>query len=268
MGIVYLLAAALIYSTMPVLIRSLNTGHLPPISQVFLRYVFAFLAAAIYFVVTRSDFKVKRKDLPLLIFISIFGYALTNLFFTYGVLLTQVSTALFIFYCFGVVTPVLGIIFLKEKFNNANLLALVLGFLALLLLFTPTGLPGPKIGAVFALLSALAQSSYLVGRKILSGYSSKLILLSSTSLGVLTTGILALTLERKFYSGVGGILEISSRTWLVTVIFGLLNFMAWFLMSKGFQTVKATTGGLVLLLENGFFSGHRMLLRLETHGFA
>lgn len=81
MGIIFLLTAALIYSLMPVLIRLLNVGHLPPISQVFLRYIFAFLAAGVYFVATKERFRIQKRDLLLLVVMGVFGYGLTNLFF-------------------------------------------------------------------------------------------------------------------------------------------------------------------------------------------
>lgn len=251
MGIIFLLVAALIYSLMPVLIRLLNEGHLPTISQVFLRYIFAFLAAAVYFFGTKAKLKIQKRDLPLFLALGVLGYGLTNLLFTYGILLTKISTALFIFYCFGIVTPILAIIFLKEKFNFWNLLALALGLASLLLLFRPTSFNTWKIGALFALAAAFTQSGYLIGRKFLASYSSEAILLTSTFLGALSAGFLAVTFESDFYSG-GGLHLISGRTWLLTVLFGLLNFSAWFLMSRGFEKVKATTGGLVLLLENFF----------------
>ncbi len=40
-GVFFLLLAAILYSIMPVLIRILGGGGVPPVSQVFLRYIFA-----------------------------------------------------------------------------------------------------------------------------------------------------------------------------------------------------------------------------------
>lgn len=36
------------------------------------------------------------------------------------------------------------------------------------------------------------------------------------------------------------------------MIAGAINFFGWFFMSKGFQLVKASTGGLIMLVENVF----------------
>lgn len=251
-GIIYLLLAAFLYSIMPLFIRWLNAGNVPPMSQVFLRYIFAFLGAGGYFYITKSKFKLETKTLPLLIITAVFGYALTNLFFTYGMIYTQVTTALFIFYSFAIITPLLAFIFLKEKANQYNWVGLGLSLLALLLLFQPNALLTWKIGALFALLSALGQSFYLIARKKLVVYSSQQILLISTFTGVVTLGIMALIFEKSFYFGASGIKTLQPETWLLTIIFGLDNFLAWLLMSKGFQLIKASIGSLILLVENIF----------------
>ena len=254
-GIIYLLLAAFLYSIMPLFIRWLNAGNVPPMSQVFLRYIFAFLGAATYFYLSKAKFKLDQKTLPLLIIMAVFGYALTNLFFTYGMIYTQVTTALFIFYSFAIMTPLLAFIFLKEKANQYNWIGLALSLAALFFLFQPNTLTTWKVGALFALLSALGQSFYLIARRKLMVYSSSQILLSSTFAGVVTLGILALIFERSFYFGTAGIKTLQPETWLLTVIFGLDNFFAWLLMSKGFQLVKASLGSLILLVENVFVVG-------------
>jgi len=251
-GILLLLGSALLYSIMPVLIRTLGAGHIPPMSQVFLRYIFAFLAALIYFVITKSKFELNKKHIPAILLLSVFGYALTNLWFTYGILYTQVGTALFIFYCWGIITPILGLIFLKEKMNIYNIVALLMGGAALALLFSPAPVSTWKLGAIFAFASALGQSFYLIGRMKLSQYNSKFLLLCNTFIGVITLGLLAFLFEDNFYSSNQGIMTVSPATWIATILFGIDNFAAWLLMSKGFQFVSTSTGSMVLLAENIF----------------
>lgn len=251
-GTFYLLGSALLYSIMPVLIRILGAGHITPMSQVFLRYIFAFLSALIYFKVTKSKFELKKKDIVPILLLAIFGYALTNLFFTYGMIYTQISIALFIFYCNGIITPILGYIILKEKANIYNISALIIGAFALTLLFAPTSVSTWKLGAVFALASGLGQSFYLIGRKKLANYSSKFLLLCSTLVGVIVLGTMSFLFENSFYSQPQGISSVSAITWLVTILFGIDNFLAWLFMSKGFQLVKTTTGSMLLLAENAF----------------
>jgi len=69
-GAFFLVLSAFLYSIMPVAIRFLGSQKLTPIFQVFLRYIFAFLAAAIYFfVIKKTKIAVKGKDMPLLILV-------------------------------------------------------------------------------------------------------------------------------------------------------------------------------------------------------
>ena len=98
LGIFFLLLSAFLYSIMPIMIRLLKVGGLPPMTQVFSRYIFALISALIYFFITSSKFKIEKKDILFLLLVSIFGYALTNLFFTYGVIYTSVGNALFFSY--------------------------------------------------------------------------------------------------------------------------------------------------------------------------
>ena len=234
---------------MPVLIRILGRGHIPPASQVFLRYGVACVAAVVYFLVSKAKFHVAKKDLVLLFFVALFGYALVNLFYTYANLNTQIGTVLFIFNCSTVMGPLLGYVFLKEKMNKGMIFAMGIGFISLFFLFSPGPMATWKIGAIYALISAVGSSFYVIGRKKLGAYDSKLILLTNTIVGVVTLGIISLYLETSFYTH-GGIQSVAPMTWLVTVLFGLDNFTAYLFMTKGYQLVTAGTGSMVMLTEN------------------
>jgi drug/metabolite transporter (DMT)-like permease len=247
-GIVFLLLSALLYSSMPVMIRLLGGSGMPPMSQVFLRYIFAFIAAVVYFTgFQKTKFKVDKKDWGLFAVATIFCYALTNLFFTYGILNTLVSNALFLFYTYAIITPILGFFLIKEKLNKFNIVALILSFAALLLLFQPNALPTWKIGGIFALLAALGQSLYVIIRRKLGSYSAGIMMLGNTFVGVIILGAMALVFENSFYKTT--IFTLSINTWVTTILFGIANFLAWFFMTKGFELFKATAGSLILLTE-------------------
>lgn len=248
-GILFLFISVLLYSIMPVLIRVLGRGHIPPVSQVFLRYCVAFTAALIYFIASKSKFIVAKKDALLLFFVALFGYAFVNLFYTYANLNTQIGTVLFIFNCSTVMGPLLGYFFLREKLNSAMIAAMIIGFVSLFFLFAPGPMATWKAGAIFALLSAAGSSFYVIGRKKLDRYDSKLILLTNTLVGVVTIGLLSFFMEWSFYFG-GGIGTVTPMTWLITILFGLDNFTAYLFMTKGYQLLTAGTGSMVMLTEN------------------
>lgn len=248
-GLIYLLVATLIYSIMPLLIRALGSSGMPPLSQVFLRYIVAFLAASLYFFFTaKKKITVQKKHILIFLIVTVYGYALTNAFYTYAILYTQISNVLFLFFSFAIIAPIMGVFILKDKLNKYNWIALILTFIALLLLFQPNAISTWKLGGVFAILSAIGQALYVVLRKKLPAYPANFMMLANTGLGVATVGILVLFLEHTFYTS-GAITQISFNGWVITGIFGLLNFAAWLALTKGFESVNAATGSMVLLLE-------------------
>jgi len=249
-GYIYLLGAVLAYSSMPVLIRTLDEGAVPPAAQVFLRYVVSFSLALSYFVLKGSRFNFKKGNIFFLVLLGVCGYGLTNLFFTYSFIYTEIGNALFLFYSFGIMTPILAFFVLKEKLNRFNWIGLIITFIAIALLFRPNSFDTWKLGGVFALLAALGQSIYIIGRRKFKEYSSELMMLSSTFLGVVSIGVISFLLHSDFYFEDDGIGLLTSETWITIIIFGILNFLGWLLMSKGFEHVKAKTGSIFLLSEN------------------
>ena len=247
-GLLYIGLSVLAYGSMPILIRAINAGRVPPMSQVALRYVFAFTTASIYFIWQKAKFKIDKGSIWLLALISIFGYGFSNLAYTYANLNTEVSNALFIFFTFSIITPVIAFLLLKEKMNRYNVIGLLIAFMGLMLLFRPNSFDTWKIGGMFALTGAVLQSIYLVGRRQLKAVSSELILLSSTFLGMTSVGTVALIFENHFYSA-SGIGSLSSSTWALTALFGILNFSGWYFMSKGFQILTASVGSLLMMWE-------------------
>jgi len=248
-GILYLCVSVVLYSIMPVLIRTLGHGHVPPASQVFLRYIVAFGAALLYFAATKSRIAIKKHDIPLLICVALFGYALVNLFYTWANLSTQIGTVLFIFNSSTVLGPLLGFLFLKERMNSSKIIAMVIGLLSLFFLFRPGPFVTWEQGALFAFIAAIGSSFYVIGRKKLGTYDSKLILLINTVVGVVVLGFIAIMTESHFFTG-SGVGSLTPTTWIVTVLFGLDNFTAYLFMTKGYQLVSAGTGSMVMLSEN------------------
>lgn len=234
---------------MPVLIRMLGYNGIPPISQVSLRYVIAFFCALTYYLlIAKGKIYMPRKKVPLLLFTSIVGYGLTNVFYTLGILNTLVSTTLFLTYTYAIIAPILGYIILKDSLNRFNIISLVLCLIALVLLFQPTAYASWRIGGMFALLSGIATAAYLIARKKLTEYRASYMMLSNTFLGVIFVGIIGLLFEPAFYFN-GGILHVPASAWFVTILFGIDNFAAWFAMTKGFEYFKATSASVILLSE-------------------
>ncbi|TRZ52393.1 EamA family transporter [bacterium] len=107
-----------------------------------------------------------------------------------------------------------------------------------------------EIGRFFAILAALCQALYLISRRKLLDYSAATMMVLNTVAGLIVLCILSYIFEKSFYYGV--IQTVSTKTWIVTAIFGIDNFLAWLFMTKGFELFKASIGSVVLLVENVF----------------
>jgi len=238
---------------MGVLIRTLNT-QIPPFSQMFLRYIGSSAISLIFVFLNKNSLKPKNlSDFFLLLFIGIFGYSLSTIFFTFSVLNTNLSTVLFIFSTYVVITPLLTYIFLKETMNKNIWPAIVLSLLGTYLLFKPD-FSTINFGTILALLASISASIYYTGSRKLKNYPSPVITAYSTICGVVTASLLSLLFERNFYFTAGPqisktIVSISPFIWFIVLIFAIDNFASWLFVNKGFQKVQGGTGSIILLTE-------------------
>jgi len=251
-GIVYLVLASICYAVMSVLIRLL-AKEIPAFSQIFLRYIVAATTIFVFAKISKTNLRLKNtKDYLIMFFIAVFGYAFSTIFFTLAILNTTIANTIFIFSTNVVLTPILGFIFLQERFSKFKLISILLSVIGLYFLFKPTNLINP-MGGIFAFISAIFHASYLIGGRKLKSYPAKTLLVYSTLCGVISLGIISLIFESNFYFPTGtlhqSIFTLSPFIWMIILIFGLDNFLAWLFLNKGLQTVKAGTSSVILLIE-------------------
>lgn len=243
-GYFYLVLAALCYASMGALVRVLSTD-LPALTQLFLRLLFSGFLTLLLLLITKNKFKLKRKvDYLLIIPMGIVGYGLELSFYTLSFYFTSIGNALFIFSAYPIFATIFGAIFLKEKISKKLLVGLALLSAALLLIFNPNNLAHGFLGNIFALLNAVCFAIYVIFSRVLSkhGNSSITITFWTVILAIFTSGIGALVFEKP-------VTHISMSTLTILLIFGALNFLGYNLVNKGFATVKASVGTMLLSLE-------------------
>lgn len=260
-GFFYIFLSGLCYGVMVIFVRFL-AKEIPPFSQVFLRYMVAATAAFSFAKVTSTNLRFKyRNEYVVMILIGIFGYGLTNAFYTLGIIYTTVASAEFIFSTFVILVPVLAFILLPEKPSKIVVISITLSIIGTYLLFNPSSLNSIK-GGFYAAIAALGNAIYIIGSRKLKNYSAKKLLVYSTLCGVISIGTVALTFEKNFY--LSSIFKLSQLSWLVIVIFGLDNFIAWLLLNKGLQTVKAGIASIILLITPVFATFIGIIVYKET----
>lgn len=249
-GGVYLILSALCYSMMPLLIRTLNDA-VPPFTQVFLRLTVAFSVACFYHkAFSKKKIKAKKslKEVISVGLLGIIGYAGSSILFTYAVLNASVSTVLFTFYTFPFIVPLLEFLVVRSPVKTRDIISLALAGVGFLCILFPTSGNRWQLGIIFALGAAVTQAYYLIGRRAVLSYTSSELMVVNTFLGWLSAGLVALITERNFYH-VHALAHLTLQTYVVIIVFGILNFLGWFLLNKGFESISATQGGVILLSE-------------------
>jgi len=235
---------------MGVLIRLLG-NQFTPLSQVFIRYLFTALIAFVVLYYRKVPIKlVSPRDLPILIFTCMFAYGFTNVFFTLAALNTTLSTTFFLTSTYAILAPFIAAFLLKEKITIRLIISMILVFFGSYFLFNPSG--GKFIGSLFALMCALLFALYMVGRRFLKNYPAELMIFFSTAMGAVSVGIISFFLERDFYltSSSISLTAVTPSGWLILFVFVLDTYATWFLVNKGFETIPAGKGSIILLAES------------------
>jgi drug/metabolite transporter (DMT)-like permease len=243
-GYVYLVLAALSYASMSVLIKALSTDF-GPFWQTFLRLIVSAVLTLLLVVYTKQSFKLRRRsDYPLIAVMGIIGYGLQIMLFTASLYHNTIGNTLFIFSAYPILAAVLAHFILKERVNRRLGVALVLLLCVLFLLFDPAHVTGYLLGNTYALGACLCFAVYVICSRILAkrGNTAGTITLWSVSLAVVTSGLAAAAFEKAVF-----VWSPSAIAYLL--IFGLLNAAAFNFVNRGFATVNAGIGTMILLLE-------------------
>lgn len=242
-GYFYLVVAALSYASMGVLVKilSIDTG---PYLQTFLRLIVSAILTALLVLIAKKPFLLKNpKDYILMAVMGTFGYGLQIMLYTLAVYHTTISNTLFLSSGYPILTALLAYFFLKEPITKRIVVSFILLCGGLFLMFQPT-LGSSVLGNLYAVGVCFTFSFYILCSGILSkrGNSAETITLWSVCLAVLTSGVAAGTFEQITFA-------LSPTTIFFLVVFGLLNASAFNFINKGFATVSAGTGTMILMLE-------------------
>ncbi len=143
-GIILLVCSAFFFTVMNFLAK--QSGDLPSIQKAFFRNIVAAVSAAIVLIKNQTGFKFKKNNLILLILRSTFGtlgivcnfYAVQHLFLAEATILNKLAPFFVIIFSF---------MFLKEKIKPYQIIAVIIAFLATLLIIKPSFSGGSHITA-------------------------------------------------------------------------------------------------------------------------
>lgn len=235
-------------------VAKITLQEFPPMTLAFLRFAFASLLLAPFFLAETKKVKIDKKDLPKLIAIGVFIIVLNITFFFEGIKRTTAIDASFLTLLIPSLSVLLGWWFLKEKVYLVNLVGIVLGFLGALFIvslphiLTGTASPTMLMGNI---LIVLASVSWVLGatisKKISTKYSSLVITAVAFLIGTVIFFIPA-ALEYIQNPGWMNQVTILGTLGLIFMIF-LSSISAYFLFEWGLARTSVATANLFQYIE-------------------
>ena len=174
-------------------VAKVTLQEFPPMSLALLRFAFASLLLAPFFLAETKKVKIEKQDLPKLIAIGVLIITLNITFFFAGIKLTTAIDASILTLIIPMLSVLAGWWFLKEKVYLTNLFGIALGFLGALII---VGLPQIISGTISPqmllgnILIILASVAWVLGatisKKILNKYSSLTVTAIAFLVGTIT----------------------------------------------------------------------------------
>ncbi len=160
-------------------VAKITLQEFPSMSLILLRFAFAFLFLAPFFISSKKQIKIDKKDLPKLIAVGVFAITLNISLFFEGLKRTTAIDASILTLTIPMFSVLLSWWFLKEKVYFVNLIGIFLGFLGCLVIigipqiFTGTIPPQAFLGNVLIILASISWViGAIIAKPLLSKYSS------------------------------------------------------------------------------------------------
>jgi drug/metabolite transporter (DMT)-like permease len=172
---------------------------------------------------------------------------MTYCFFTSLSILSLAEATIILFFA-PLITTILAPLILKEKIHYHTLLAVIAGFIGMIIVIDPNNIWGvQKIdmywlsGILYGIAGALFYSLYQIGTRVLAPVESAITsLFFSGAAGLLGTTILVL-IDYDPASGMRAWTVPSHSEWIVLIIVGLFGAIGQFLILGAYAKAKATT---------------------------
>lgn len=162
-GIFYAMLASAAFGFMPIFAKTASNNGSNTLTILSLRFSLAFVMLLAYFLFTKTDFKITKKQLILLLLIGGLGYTSTGLtlFFSYNYIPVGVATTMHFLY--PAVVMIFNYFLYKEKITRNKIIALFLSIAGVYVLVGSKSTGINLLGSILAILSAFAFTGCVMG---------------------------------------------------------------------------------------------------------
>ncbi|WP_142415730.1 DMT family transporter [Hathewaya massiliensis] len=225
-GIIYAILSSMAFGAMPIFAKLAYNNGSNPTTVLSFRFLITCLVLLVYFGVTKTNFKVTKKQFLILLGIGVIGYTVTcqMLFRAYNYMGVGLVTA--IHFVYPAFVCIIGYLFFKEKLGKNKVIALILSAIGVYVLVGLQVKSISMIGVLLAFFSGIAYGSNIIAlsmeeiknldNKVITFYSSLFAGITMVIIGVLK-GELVLKINSQLAFSYIGISLIS--TILAVVLF-------------------------------------------------
>lgn len=236
------------------MVAKITLQEFPPMSLAFLRFAFASLLLAPFFIMQSKKVKIDKKDLPKLIAIGILIITLNITFFFEGIRRTTAIDASILTQTVPMLSVLLGWWFLKEKTYPINLLGIALGLLGAAMIIglsqivTGNYSTNILIGNILIILASISWvAGAIVAKKILTKYSSLIVTAVAFLVGTVTFFIPA---SLEYIKNPGWIDHVTMLGYFGLAYMTILSSIsAYFLFEWGLSKTSVITADLFHYIE-------------------
>ena len=268
-GVLYMLLAALI-SALNGAVTKILTQDLSALEVVFFRNLLG--VVIIVYALKHTPPKLTKGKLHLLITRGIFGFIAMILFF-YTITTIPLGEAITLNKTSPLFGTILAFYFLKERLNKTTLLALLIGFVGIIMITKPMGMSVSYDHAMGILGGFFAAAAYTTIKKIKDIYDARIIVLSFVTVGTIIPIILFLVAPYvKVDDSIGFLFEefrmpSSYLVWLLIGFMALISTLSQWLLTKAYSASKISIIGVISYTNIPFAIGFGWMLGDMIPGF-
>lgn len=206
-GVLYIVLSAVCFGIIPILAKLAYKGGASTFTVLSLRFTFASLMLLYYILYNKISLKVNKKQFLILMMLGAGGFAGTSLtlFLSYNYISSGLATN--ILFTHPAIVTILSVFIYKEKIYFKKIMALVLSILGVFVLVGFKSTSFNMTGFLFASISSLIYSFYVLGASIkeiknLDSYVTSFYISISCGVVMTLSGLATnnLSFEMNFYS--------------------------------------------------------------------
>ncbi len=240
------MGAALLWGTLGLFGRSLNSLGVVATSIVTIRIIIAFFGLVLFWALVKKKLpKINSKDIPLLLIYTLTSVVAYNFLYFSAISLIPIALAAILLYLSPIFVLLFSALLLKEKVTTHKILSALVVFVGIgMVINIKSGGQFNTLGLLYGVGAGITFALYSVlGKRLMEKNETLDVVTYSFGLGGL--GLFILSLLRSEVS-----FQYPAQAWVLLIILGLIpTLLAFILYNSGLRKIKASEASIISTLE-------------------